>query len=68
MDDFSVLSCPLVYLEAKQEKEWNSLHALKGIGKEGKTVTLSITDKKRSFLEDLAIASIAQSAERQSID
>ena len=43
MDDFSVLSGPYAYVEATQEKELNSLHALKGIGKEGKTVTLSIT-------------------------
>ena len=43
MDDFSVLSDSWVYLEATQEKQLNSLHALKGIGKEGKKVTLSIT-------------------------
>ena len=43
MGDFSFLSGPQVYEEATQGKEWNSLHALKGIGKEGKTVTLSIT-------------------------
>ena len=43
MGDFSFLSGPYVYEEATQGKEWNSLHALKGIGKEGKTVTLSIT-------------------------
>ena len=34
----------------------------------GKTVTLSITYIKWSFLPDLFIASIAQSAERQSVD
>ena len=68
MDDFSILSCPYVYVEATREKEWNSLHALKGIGKEGKTVTLSITYIKRSFLQNLVFASIAQSAERQSFD
>ena len=68
MDDFSVLSGPYACVEATQEKELNSLHALKGIGKEGKTITLSITYKKKSFLRNLVIASIAQSAERQSID
>ena len=34
----------------------------------GKTVTLSITYIKWSFLPDLFIASIAQAAERQSVD
>ena len=68
MGDFSFLSGPYVYEEATQGKEWNSLHALKGIGKEGKTVTLSITYIKWSFFANLFIASIAQSAEQQSMD
>ena len=68
MYDFSVLSGSYVHVEATQEKELNSLHALKGILKEGKKVTLSITYIKRSFLHKLAIASIAQSAEQQSMD
>ena len=33
MDDFSVPAGPYVYVDATQEKEWNSLHALMGIGK-----------------------------------
>ena len=33
MDDFSVLAGPYVYVDATQEKEWNSLYALMGIGK-----------------------------------
>ena len=65
MDDFSILSCPQVYVEATREKEWNSLHALKGIGKEGKTVTLSITYTQQSFLLFLLIISIAQLGQRQ---
>ena len=68
MDDFSFLSGPYVFVEVTQEKEWNSHHALKGIGKEGKTVALSITYIKCSFLQKLVIASIAQSAEQQSMD
>ena len=39
MGDFSVLSGPYVYVEATREKEWNSLHALKGIGK-GETLAI----------------------------
>ena len=46
MDDFSVPADPQVHVDATQEKEWNSLHALMGIGKEGKTVTLSVTYKQ----------------------
>ena len=65
MDDFSVLSSPYIYVEATREKEWNSLHALKGIGKEGKTVTLSITYTQQSFLPFLLIISIAQLGQRQ---
>ena len=33
MADFSIPTDSYVYLDATQEKEWNSLHALKGIGK-----------------------------------
>ena len=33
MDDFSVLAGPYICVDATQEKEWNSLHALMGIGK-----------------------------------
>ena len=33
MDDFSVLGGPYICVDATQEKEWNSLHALMGIGK-----------------------------------
>ena len=33
MDDFSIPTDSQVYLDATQEKEWNFLHALKGIGK-----------------------------------
>ena len=45
MDDFSVPAGPWVHVDATQEKEWNSLHVLMGIGKEEKTVTLSVTYK-----------------------
>ena len=32
MDDFSIPTDSQVFVEATQEKEWNFLHALKGIG------------------------------------
>ena len=41
-DDFSVLSGPYAYVEATQEKELNSLHALKGIGKGEKSGIIHI--------------------------
>ena len=43
MDDFSVLSGPYAYVEATQEKELNSLHALKGIGKGERSEIICIT-------------------------
>ena len=33
MGDFSIPTDPYAYEDATQEKEWNFLHALKGIGK-----------------------------------
>ena len=43
MDNFSGPGGPLGYGDSTQEVEWNSLHAEWGIGKEGKTVKLSVT-------------------------
>ena len=59
MDDFSVLSGPYAYVEATQEKELNSLHALKGIGKEGKIVTIYATFINQSFLRASSIVALA---------
>ena len=43
MDDFSALYGAFVYVEGTREVKRNSLHAEWGIGKEEKTVKLSIT-------------------------
>ena len=42
MYDFSVLSGSYVHVEATQEKELNSLHALKGIGKKERSGVICI--------------------------
>ena len=43
MGDFSFLSGPYGYEEATQGKEWNSLHALKGIRKEERSEIICIS-------------------------
>ena len=68
MDGFSLLNGSLGYVDSTQEVEWNSLHAERGIGKEGKTVIFHATFIKRSFSPNLFIPAIAQSAERPSMD
>ena len=42
MDDFSIPTDPYAYEDATQEKEWNFLHALKGIGKGEKSEIICI--------------------------
>ena len=42
MDDFSIPTDPYAYEDATQEKEWNFLHALKGIGKGERSGIISI--------------------------
>ena len=62
MDGFSLLNGSLGYVDSTQEVEWNSLHAERGIGKEGKIATIHATFIKRTFLSNSSTATIAQSA------
>ena len=49
MDNFSGPGGPLGYGDSTQEVEWNSLHAERGIGKEGKIATIHARFIKHFF-------------------
>ena len=60
MDDFSVLAASYVCVDATQEKELNSLHALMGIGKgEGSGITC-IRNLDLTFCHKFLQGSVAQ--------
>jgi hypothetical protein len=59
MDGFSVLYGSFGYGDSTQEVKWNSLHAGRGIGKEGKIVTIYATYIIQSFLPTSSIAALA---------
>ena len=59
MDDFSALYCPLGCIDSTQKVKGNSLHAQRGIGKEGKIVTIYATFINYSFLPTPSFAALA---------
>ena len=59
MGDFSALYGPLGCIDCTQKVKGNSLRAQRGIGKEGKIVTIYGTFINQSFLPTLSIAALA---------
>ncbi len=51
MDNFSGPGGPLGYGDSTPKVEWNSLHAERGIGKEGKIATIHATLIKHFFCQ-----------------
>ena len=65
MDDFSVLAGPYICVDATQEKEWNSLHALMGIGKGEGSGIICIRYLYLTFCHKFLQGSVAQWIRRE---